>query len=58
MRKVIRGYARDKHSNLILLLAMRKEFWSDKEQRSSRKKLLVSIEQTLDVFIRGVAVDA
>jgi hypothetical protein len=57
MRKVIRGYARDKHSNLILVgtisvpqskdkrspvLVRIKDFWSDKERRSSRKKPFVS----------------
>jgi hypothetical protein len=56
MGKVIRGYAKDKNLNLILigtmsliarinalqLLARIKDIWSDKEQRSLRKKLFVS----------------
>ena len=56
MRKVIRGYAKDKNLNLVLigtipvphsknalqLLARIKDIWSDKEQRSLRKKLFVS----------------
>ena len=55
--KVIRGYAKDKNLNLILigtipvahsndkrspLLDRIKDIWSDKEQRSLRKKLFVS----------------
>ena len=56
MREVIRGYAKDKNLNLILIgtipvphskdkrtpVARRiKDIWSDKEQRSLRKKLFV-----------------
>ena len=62
MRKVILVYARAEDSNLILigtipsritrinalrLLARIKEFWLDKEQRSSRKKLFVSAERAV-----------
>jgi hypothetical protein len=57
MRKVIRGYAKDKNLNLILLarslsliarvnalqlLARIRDIWSDKEKRSLRTKLFVS----------------
>jgi hypothetical protein len=57
MRKVIRGYAKGKNLNFILigtipvliarvnalrLLARIKDVWSDKEQRSLRRKLFVS----------------
>ena len=57
MRKVIRGYAKDKNLNLILIarslsltgstnalrpLTRIKDIWSDKEQRSLRRKLFVS----------------
>jgi len=57
MRKVIRSYAKDKNLNLVLIgtipvphskdkrspvARQEKRYWSDKEQRSLRKKLIVS----------------
>jgi hypothetical protein len=57
MRKVLRGYAKDKDGNLIFIGTVAvphskdkrsprdvrtKDIWSDKAQRSLRKKLFVS----------------
>ena len=62
MRKVLRGYAKDKTGNLILIGAMpvplvrtnalrllggKKDIWSGKAQRYLRKKLFVSHPRTL-----------
>jgi len=57
MTKILRGYIKDKNGNLILigtmpvpfnkdkcppLLAEKRDIWSDKEQRSLRKKRFTS----------------
>jgi hypothetical protein len=59
MRKVLHGYAKDKNGNLILIGTMRsllartkvlqppaeqKDIWSDKGQRSLRKKRFISFK--------------
>jgi hypothetical protein len=42
MRKVLRGYAKDKNGNLILIGAMPIPFGKDKAQRSSRRKRFIN----------------